>query len=400
MTPRDDSSPAPAPAVSRRIAGLMPGGSDGWEVLYRAREMKAAGRPVLNLAVGDHDLRTPDLLLDAMDRSARGGNTGYAPVPGSAALRAAIAARVEARTGVPTAPGNVLVTTGGQAALFAAVMAATDPGDGVITLDPYYASYPPTVLAASARNIVIETRPGDGFRPVRAALDAAGPARALLINTPNNPTGAVYDRATLQMVVEFCRDRGLWLISDEVYAGQVWDGEHLSPRALPGMAERCLVIGSLSKSHRMTGARLGWLVGPAGLIAQAIGLSNATTYGVPGFIQDAAIVALTDGDGIEAEVAALYRARRAAVLEALQGENRVRPVGGAGGMYVMLDARAAGLPGPVLAMRLLEERGIAAMPGESFGRAAAGHLRVALTLPEDQLVTAVRGIADFIGGLS
>ena len=385
---------------SRRIRGINAGGTDGWEVLYRTRRLAAAGEPVIDLTIGDHDRRTPDLVIDEMTRSARAGHTGYASVPGIRPLREAIAARVTARTGVPTGPENVQVTGGGQGALFSAFMACLDPGDAALYLDPYYATYPGTIRACGGIGHALATRPEDGFQPTAETFRDAPDARALLINTPNNPTGAVYDPAALAAICDHVRTRGMWLISDEVYDTQVWSGTHVSPRTLPDMAERTLVVGSLSKSHLMTGARIGWLVGPEEVIAMIGALATTMTYGAPGFLQDAALAALTAGAGIAREVSERYRRRRDAVLDILDGANAIRVIPSQGAMYLMLDIRATGLSGMDFADRLLEAHRIGVMPGESFGVAAAGHIRLALTRPEDELRRAVSTLVTFAGELT
>ena len=384
--------------LSRRITGLTGPEGDGWGILYAARARKAAGLPVADLTIGEHDTRTAPDILHEMHRAALAGHTGYADVPGIPALRAAVAQRVAARTGVPTGPDNVLITPGGQAALFAAHIAALDPGDRALFLDPYYATYPGTIRGASGVPVRVETRAEDDFLPDPARLAAAAPgARSLLINTPNNPTGKVYPRATLAGIAQVCRDHDLWLISDEVYDTQVWQGAHLSPRALPGMADRTLVVGSLSKSHAMTGSRLGWLVGPAAAIAHAANLATHTTYGVPGYIQDAGRFALGQGAAIEAQVAAPFKRRRDRVLDLLAGQDVLRATPPDGAMYVMLDVRATGLSGTAFAESLLADDAIAVMPGESFGQAAAGHVRVALTLPDAAFEDAMMRLLRFAG---
>ena len=384
--------------LSTRITAINgdPDADDGWGAYYKAIEMQRAGEDVTMLCIGEHDVKTAPFILDAMDASARAGNTGYALARGQQPLRAAVARRVEAATGVPTTDAHVTITTGGQAALFAAVCAATDPGDTAVIVDPHYATYPATICGPGAVLKKVKARPERGFQLDRDDLMAATKgARALLINTPNNPTGAVYDAATLAAIREACLENDLWLISDEVYDGQVHEGEHVSPRSLPGMEERTLVIGSLSKSHVMTGFRLGWIIAPPAVIDAIHGLSNATTYGVPGFIQDAATVALTTGDDYEDETAARYRRRRDKAVEALRGANKVSLSPPQGAMYVMLDIRATGLTGNEFALGLLEAEKIAVMPGESFGEAAAGHLRVALTIDDDRMVDALKRLATY-----
>ncbi|MEM1274721.1 MAG: aminotransferase class I/II-fold pyridoxal phosphate-dependent enzyme [Pseudomonadota bacterium] len=370
--------------ASDRITHLNPGGDDGWGLYQRSKAMVAQGIPVAELTIGEHDIGTDARILDAMAAAAAAGNTGYAPVPGMDRLRDAIAARVTAQSGIATTRDNVAVTPGGQAGLFAAHIATVDPGDAALMIDPYYATYPGTLRAAGARPVIVPSFADDGFQPSVKALDTAARsgARSLLINTPNNPTGAVYSHATLEGVANVVTAWNMWLISDEVYDSQVWHGTHISPRALPGMAERTLVVGSLSKSHAMTGSRLGWIVGPEDTIAAIHNLSTATTYGVAGFIQEAGLHALSLGPQFEAEIAAPFRRRRDLLLGKLDHQQVLRAVPPDGAMYVMVDVRGTGLTGEAFAEALLEHERIAVMPGASFGKAAIGHIRVALTLPD------------------
>ncbi|SLN10973.1 Arginine--pyruvate transaminase AruH [Pseudoruegeria aquimaris] len=382
--------------ISKRLTGLTGGGSDGWGLFAKARAMVARGEAVTELTIGEHDIGTDPEILAAMDASARGGHTGYAAVPGTPALRAEIARRVAARTGVPTGPENVLVTPGGQAALFAAHMATCAPGDRALFIDPYYATYPGTLRGAGAEPVAVPARSRDQFQPRPAEIDArAEGARSLLINTPNNPTGVVYSPETLAGIAEVCRARDLWLVSDEVYDTQVWEGRHLSPRSLPGMAERTLVIGSMSKSHAMTGSRIGWIVGPPDAISHLANLATHTTYGVPGFIQDAALHALRQGTRLEEAIAAPFRRRREIALGLLAGQDIVRLIPAGGAMYLMLDIRATGLSGEAFAEALLERHRIAVMPGESFGTCAAGHLRVAMTVEDAAFAEALSTLMEF-----
>ncbi|PWJ20463.1 pyridoxal phosphate-dependent aminotransferase [Jannaschia seohaensis] len=381
--------------MSDRIRSIAPGGDDGWGIFHAARALEEAGVEIVNLTVGDHDIRTDPAILAAMDDAARGGATGYAALHGIPELRTAIAKRVQERTGVATSPANVLVTTGGQAALFYAVMGAAEPGERVLYPDPYYATYPGTVRAAGAVPLVVPTRAEAGFQPERSSLEAAGEAAAILINSPNNPTGAIYSRDTLDTLAEVARAGDMWVISDEVYDTQIWSGAHLTPRALPGMDARTLVVGSMSKSHAMTGSRIGWLVGPEDAIEALSAAAVHTTYGVAGFVQAAALFALGLGPDFETRVAAPFAARRDVCLAALE-RTSVRAVPSGGAMYLMLDIRASVLDAPAFAARLLDEKRIAAMPGDSFGRAAEGHLRIALTRPEAELTAAIAQIANLV----
>ena len=382
--------------IAQRITALTGEGSDGWDVFYKARALKKQGHPIVELTIGEHDIRTHMDILAAMGRSARGGHTGYAAVPGTEGLRNAVARRIEAQSGVPTSAENILITPGGQSALFAAHMAVLNPGDTALYCDPYYATYPGTIRGTGAIDQAVLCDPAHDFQPRAADLEtAAKGARSLLVNSPNNPTGVVYDRATWEVIAQTCIAHDLWLISDEVYDTQVWHGAHISPRSLAGMQERCLVIGSMSKSHAMTGSRIGWICGPVPVIEHLTNLATHTTYGVPGFIQDAAEFALSQGQELEDEVAAPFRRRRRIALDLLAQQNIVRAVPCSGAMYLMLDMRATGLSGEAFAHALLDAHHIAVMPGESFGQAAAGHIRVAMTVDDDQFSKALTVLVAF-----
>lgn len=383
--------------ISQRMATLTGGGSDGWDVFLKARRMIAGGITVTELTIGEHDIRTAEPILQEMHKSALGGHTGYAMVPGTDDLRDVVAARVAARTDVPTTRENVMITPGGQSALFAAHAAACDPGDTALYIDPYYATYPGTIRGVSAIPRAVPAFASDAFQPATGPLAeaAAEGAASLLINSPNNPTGVVYSRATLEGIAAVCQEHDMWLISDEVYDTQVWEGTHLSPRALPGMAERTLVVGSMSKSHAMTGSRCGWIVGPEAVIEHLVSFATHTTYGVPGYIQDASVFALTQGDAFEAQIAAPFQRRRAIAQRVIAAQNTVSMIPAQGAMYVMLDITATGLSGDDFADQLLEAHHIAVMPGESFGTAAAGHIRVAMTIEDGAFEAALRQLCSF-----
>ncbi|MDO6480645.1 pyridoxal phosphate-dependent aminotransferase [Shimia thalassica] len=382
--------------LSNRITHITGGGSDGWDVFYKARRMVGEGQPVIELTIGEHDIRTDPVILSAMDKAAKGGHTGYAMVPGIQSLRENVAKRIEERTGVETTFENIMITPGGQAALFAAHLAVCDEGETALYLDPYYATYPGTIRGIGAVATAVQTHAEDAFQPRAEDIAAkAKGAASLLINTPNNPTGTVYSRETLEGIAQVCKDHDLWLISDEVYDTQVWEGTHLSPRALPDMAERTLVVGSMSKSHAMTGSRVGWICGPKDAIENLVNLATHTTYGVAGFIQDAADFALNQGQDLEDKIAEPFRRRRLIAKDILDGQNTVGLIPAQGAMYIMLDIRATRLSGEDFANRLLDEHLIAVMPGESFGQSAAGHVRVAMTVDDESFARALTQLCEF-----
>ncbi|EKF20915.1 pyridoxal phosphate-dependent aminotransferase [Nitratireductor pacificus] len=386
------------PRPSARISGIVPSGKNGWEVHFAALTRKQAGEDVIMLSVGDHDFDTPEGTIEACVEAVRSGYHHYTQLPGLPRLRAGLARLSEDCTGVPTAPEEIMATIGGQGALYAACQAVLDPGAHAVIVSPYYATYPGTVRAAGGRFTEIETHAENSFEPKLDEIEAAleEDTRAILINSPNNPTGAIYSRETLERIADICRKRDLWLLSDEVYWTIRADEEHLSPRALPSMKERTLVINSLSKSHGMTGWRIGWLTGPADMIATMTNLNLVATYGLPDFISRAAIAAVENAYGV-AEIAERYAKRRTAFLAAIHGMNGVTVRGSKGGMYVMLDIRAVDRDSEKFAWDLLKAEDVAVMPGVSFGAAAEGHVRISMCQDEAVLREAAGRIRRFIG---
>jgi arginine:pyruvate transaminase len=383
------------PKPSKRLSGIIPSGKDGWEVHFAAWNRKEAGQPIIILSVGDHDFDTPNETVEACVVALRSGHHHYTQLPGVPRLREAMARASTRCTGVETKAAEVLVTPGGQLALYAAVQGTLDRGDHAVVVAPYYATYPGTFRAAEADFTVVEAQAADGFQPRAEAIEAAlkPNTRAILINTPNNPTGAVYSRESLEAIAKLCVGRDLWLLSDEVY-WTLGGGHHVSPRALPGMAERTLVINSMSKSHGMTGWRMGWLTGPESMIEVLVSLNLVTTYGLTGFIQQAAAEALEKDYGVR-EIADTYNGRRKVFLDAIRGLNDITVRGSEGGMYVMLDVSAVEPDDEKFAWAFLDAENVSVMPGSSFGDAAAGHIRISLCQPDEVLLEAATRLRRF-----
>ncbi|HEY6632964.1 MAG TPA: pyridoxal phosphate-dependent aminotransferase [Rhizobiaceae bacterium] len=383
------------PTPSKRLNGILPSGKDGWEVHFAAMSRKEAGEPIIMLSVGDHDFDTPGETVEACVASVRSGHHHYTQLPGIPRLREAMAKASTRCTGVETSADQVIVTPGGQLALYAAVQGTLDRGDHAIVVAPYYATYPGTFRAAEAEFTVVEAEAADGFQPrveaIRAALKPN--TRAILLNTPNNPTGAIYSRASLEAIAKLCVEHDLWLLSDEVY-WTLAEGRHVSPRSLPDMAERTLVINSLSKSHGMTGWRIGWLTGPESMISLLVSLNLVTTYGLTDFVQQAAAAALENGYGVKA-IADTYNGRRKVFLDAVTGLNDITVRGSEGGMYVMLDISAIEPDDEKFAWAFLDAEKVGVMPGSSFGDAAARHIRISLCQPDDVLLEAATRLRRF-----
>ncbi len=378
--------------LTQRIAG---DGAAAWDIHYRALARLEQGEDVLLLSVGDPDFDTPVPIVQAAVDSLLSGNTHYAEVRGKRSLRESIAKRHRQRSGQPVDAEQVVVLAGAQCALFSVAQCLLNPGDEVLVAEPMYVTYEAVFGACGAKVIPVPVRSENGFRvrPEDVAARIGPRTRALALNSPHNPSGASLPRATWQALAELCIAHDLWLISDEVYSELLFEGEHISPASLPGMAERTATLNSLSKSHAMTGWRVGWVVAPPALAAHLGNLALCMLYGSPDFIQDAACVAL------EAQLPELeamreaYRQRRDLVCECLADCPGLRALKPDGGMFVMVDIRDTGLSAQAFADRLLDHHGVSVLAGEAFGPSAAGHIRLGLVLGSTALQDACRRIA-------
>ena len=355
-----------------------------WDIHYLARERQWAGEDVILLTVGDPDFETPPAIVDEAERSMRRGRTRYGPTAGEPPLREAIARHHAKTTGQSVSAENVVVFAGAQSALFACALCLVDPGDEIAVFEPRYVTYDGVIDTPAAVRVDVPLASAQGFRFDPDALGRAVTprTRAVLLNTPHNPTGIVAAREELEAIAAIARRHDLWVLSDEVYATLTYDAEHVAIASLSGMAERTVTINSLSKSHAMQGWRLGWAVGPQSLARHLTHLIVSMVFGTPSFTQDAGLVALTrDLEEVETMERA-YRVRRdlaCARLNACPGLSCQWPQGG---MYAMVDVRATGLSDEAFAWGLLDAEGVSVLPAATFGESAIGHVRVSLTAPE------------------
>lgn len=377
-------------------------GVAAWKIHEAATAAQRRGEDVILLTIGDPDFATPEPVTEAAVAALRAGDTHYTDVPGRPALRQALADLLGPSLGQPElSPGNVILMAGAQNALFSASLCLLAEGDEVIVLEPAYVTYEATLQVAGARIVPVPMPAETGFHPDPAAIRAAVTprTRAIIFATPNNPTGAVMRREELEAIAAIAIEHDLTVIVDEVYAALTFDVPHVSIASLPGMAERTVTVGSLSKTHAMTGWRVGWVVANAELVHHIERLALCMLYGMPGFVQEAAMVAVSSYAEVTADMRERYRARRDLVVAALSTVPNISVLTPEAGMFVLVDVRATGLTPYDFAWRLFRETGVSTLDATAFGAPAYGFLRIAFTSGEATLAEACRRIDGFCRSL-
>ena len=382
--------------ITDRLIGL---GSDKWALHVAAIRRQKAGKPVLNLTIGEPDIPTPEFLIDAAVAAMQDGRTRYSNGRGEVVLRRALSEHFLALTGREFGPERFLCLPGTQTSLYLAFMALCEPGDEVVLADPMYATYEGLIRAPGAVPVPVRLRPETGFRlaadDVARAITKA--TRVLFLNTPHNPTGAVLRSQDLHALGDLAAAHDLWIISDEVY-GLLTHGNiaFVSALADPAHEGRVIAAGSISKSHAAPGFRAGWLCGPAEFCTRALGLSETMLFGSQPFIADMAAKALIERDRNPAPAMAARMARRAGIIhDALDKVAGLRVHRPEAGMFALIDIRALCSDSERFALALLEATGVAVMPGASFGAGLEGWLRVALNASDDNTQRACALIAGF-----
>lgn len=380
-------------SVTDRLAGL---GGAKWAVHARARAMKAAGEAIIELTIGEPDVPTPDVLLDAAHVALRSGRTGYSNGRGEPGVVAALAARYTDRRGRPIGTDQVMCLPGTQTTLYAVLRTLVEAGDEVLIGDPMYATYEGLIAQTGARMVPVPLRPERGFRMQAAdvAPRVTPRSRVLFLNTPHNPTGAVLRPDDIRAMGELARAHDLWILSDEVYEDMVFPGvDFSSPLDFADLAERVIVASSISKSHAAPGFRSGWCVGPAEFCERLLPLSETMLFGSQPFIADMTALAVSEPSPVAAGMTERFARRAALLAQRLAGVNGIYVHRPEAGMFALLDVRATGLSGEEFAIGLLDRQKVAVMPGESFGSGLSGWLRLSLTQPDDRTAEAANRIA-------
>ncbi|MEE2679115.1 MAG: pyridoxal phosphate-dependent aminotransferase [Myxococcota bacterium] len=364
------------------------------EVMERAFAMERAGTPVVHLEIGEPDFPPPQAAVDACVRALENGETQYTDSRGLPELRAAVAEDHGKRFGTPVDPERVLVTSGTSTAMLLVFSLLVDPGDEVVIGTPHYPCYPNFVRACGGTPVLVPTRPEEGYR---LDPDAVGRAlsprtRAIVVNSPANPTGAVQSAETLAALAEL----GPPLVSDEIYDGLVYD--NVAVTSALEVSDTAFVLDGLSKRYAMTGFRVGWVIAPPAAMRRLQVLQQNLFISANRFVQHAGIAALRQGADTVASMCVAYDARRHQLVDGLRDLGFRIPTLPQGAFYVFADARAFGNDSRALAFDLLERAQVGTCPGVDFGAAGEGWLRFCSAASEASLGEALERLGRALRG--
>ena len=392
--------------ISSRVGAIAE--SATLAVSSKAKALKAAGEPVIGFGAGEPDFATPDHIVEAAVIAARDPkNHKYTPVGGLPELKEAVAAKTTRDSAFACRADQVLITNGGKHAVYNTLLTLLDDGDELLLPAPYWTTYPEPVRLAGATPVILPTDVTSGFRVTVDQLEAACTPRtkATLFVSPSNPTGAVYPRDEIEAIGRWAVDKGIWVITDEIYEHLVYgDNTHHSlPAVVPEIADRCVVLNGVAKTYAMTGWRVGWMIGPTDVIKAATNLQSHATSNVANVSQRAALAAVSGPLDAVHEMRQAFDRRRKnmyAMLSAIDGVVVPEPQGAFyafPNLEAFLGRTYAGqIPATTveLAEVLLEVAKVAIVPGEAFG--APGHARLSFALGDDDLGEGITRIGDFL----
>jgi aspartate/methionine/tyrosine aminotransferase len=378
--------------LSERMARL--GTETAFEVLVRARALEAQGKNVVHLEIGEPDFDTPAFITDAAVVALKGGATHYGPSAGLPALREAIAADSTKRRGAKATPEMVVVTPGGKPILFFVILALVDPGDEVLYPNPGYPIYESMIRYIGGVPIPVRLLEDQGFAlDVEQLCDKVGPkTRLIVLNHPHNPTGGVIPEAGLRAIADVAARHGVPVLADEIYSRILYEGEHTSIAAMPGMEPLAIVLDGFSKTYAMTGWRLGYGIMPAPMAQVVAKLQTNATSCTATFTQMAGAAALVGDQSPVCSMVAEFRRRRDAIVEGLRAIPGVGCVRPKGAFYVFPNITRTGYSARTLADRLLDEAGVACLSGTAFGEFGEGHIRFSYANSLENIEEALRRI--------
>ena len=383
---------------SKLTARLDSAGNEAWAVHDDALEMQRRGEDVVVLSIGDPDFRTPEPIVDNAVSHLKVGRTHYSPALGELSLRRAVA-DYETRVSPHTCSvDEVSIYPGVTAGIYAVMSCLLNPGDGVVVVDPMYVGYEPIFNALQASVQLVQAHSRDAFivKPETIEKAVTADTRVIFINTPANPTGTIMPRQDLQRLAKFCQQQNIWLVSDEVYSMFTFEKPHISLRTAAGQLDNLVVIDGLSKSHAMSGWRMGWVVAPAELTVHLGNFAAMSTFGCPQFIQDASAFALNNDEYYVKEMCDVYCKRRDLVCDRLLKMPGIRFNKPDAGMFIMIDVSEFIADDKRFARELLQQAKLSLLPGSALGEATRGHVRFSLVQPESVLIEGCERLDKFL----
>lgn len=356
--------------TSGTMAFLAP--SETLAIAAKAKALKAAGENVCGMSAGEPDFDTPDHIKKAAVDALMKGETKYTPASGTIELRKAIAEKLKTENGIPTSPEQIIVAPGAKFSGFTAICALCGPGDEVIMAAPYWVSYPEMVKAAGAKSVILKSSPENNYEIVPEELEKAitPNTKLIIINSPSNPTGAVYRKSTLEKIAAIAIKHNVMILSDEIYEKLVYDAEfpHVSIASLSKeIADLTITVNGFSKAYSMTGWRLGYLTAPKWLADRIGALQSHTTSNPTTFAQFGALAALTGTQEPVEIMRKAFSARRDLIYKMLTDIKGIKCIRPTGAFYAFFDISSFGIPSAEFAARLLDEEKVAAVPGVPFG---------------------------------
>lgn len=376
-------------AITERLAGL---GGAKWDVYQKAREMITTGADVVDMTIGEPDVPTPSALADTAVAAIRSGRTGYSDGRGEIHLRKALAEHYSGTRGRDFDSDNILCFPGTQTALFAVLMGVAGHGDEVLVGDPMYATYEGVIRATGAEMVPVPLHPEFGFRmqATDVATRITPHTRAILLTTPHNPTGAILTAHEIEEIGALALEHDLWIISDEVYEHLIFEGsQFVSPLSYPKIADRVIAVSSISKSHAAPGFRSGWCVASKAFCDALLPLSETMLFGNQPFIADMTEHAVRDGSPVADGMRKRYAARAELLAQRLERDTELTAHRPQAGMFALINIASTGMDGKTFAIDLLENGGVAVMPGSSFGENLKSWVRVALTIEDSEFEMAL-----------
>jgi len=344
-------------------------------------------RNSIDLTLGEPDIPTPPEICEALCDAVKAGHTHYATGMGLPGLRSAISGYWSDKYGLTYPAENIFVTTGGSQASFLAMMACLDPGDEVIILEPFFTFYEQHVLQAGGVPVFCMSGAESGFMPEPEKIERkiTSKTKAIIVNSPCNPTGAVFPGEILEGIAALALKYNLIVISDELYESFVYSGRHIPFASLPKMKDRTITIGGLSKSYAMTGWRIGYAMSGASMlnVMQVIGVVH--TISVNTMVQEASEYAIRNCNTRINEIVDLFRKRVHYAAEVFGSLPGIRTAVPHGSFYLFLDVSGTGMNGELFAVKMLKDAGVVLIPGDSFGPDCRDYVRIACTVPEDRM---------------